>query len=219
LKNLSNENIIHDDVLRFRKLLEYNLEHYITCKNSKVEIPESIHPKQSHTKNVEIYKEGMNLEDIDGLITDEQGIAITLRYADCIPLLFYDPVKNVVANIHSGWKGTLQKIGQIATKKMINEMGCDPKDIICAIGPSIRKCHFEVQEDVNSLFREEFSYAINGKYIDTVLINKVLLKEIGLKTENIIDSEICTVCNKDLLYSYRGNNDKGRMTALICMKN
>ena len=80
-----------------------------------------------------------------------------LGFADCTPLLFYDPIKNVIANTHSGWKGTLQTIGVKTVEKMMSEYECKAKDIICCIGPHIRKCHFEVDADVKELS------PINGK--------------------------------------------------------
>ena len=127
---------------------------------------------------------------MDGLLTNKKDIVFSLGYADCTPLFLYDPVKKVIGNIHSGWKGTLQRIGQNAVKKMIKEYNCNPKDIICCIGPTIRKCHFEVDQDVRDLFYEEFkNYSqihdiIQKKdvkyYIDTVRLNKLMLQEIRI---------------------------------------
>lgn len=98
---------------------------------------------------------------------------------------------------------------------MIKEFECNPKDIICCICPSIRKCHFEVEKDVKDMFENEFKdlenlnniieeKIPNAKWnIDTVLINEMILEKQGLKKENIIDSGICSVCNSDLIHSYR----------------
>ncbi len=105
---------------------------------------------------------------------------------------------------------------------MIKEFECNPKDIICCICPSIRKCHFEVEKDVKDMFENEFKdlenlnniieeKIPNAKWnIDTVLINEMILeKKQGLKKENIIDSGICSVCNSDLIHSYRVEKKKG----------
>lgn len=169
--------------------------------------------------------------DIDGLITDKSGISLSLRFADCTPIFLYDPIKNVIGNIHSGWRGTVQKIGQKGIKKMENEYGSNPKDIIACIGPAIGKCHFEVSEDVKKIFEETFSYLRSkekfiqkgkeeGKYfIDTNYINGKLLEEAGLKQKNIIQSNICTVCNKEYIHSYRAEKElSGRNTAIIELK-
>jgi hypothetical protein len=147
-------------------------------------------------------------------------------------MLFYDPVKKVIANVHSGWKGTLQGISIKCVQKMIDEKGCNPSDIICAICPSIRKCHFEVQRDVYEMFANEFSdlqeidsiitkQENNEKWnIDTVLINKIILSNAGLKKENIIDSGICSVCNKEIVHSFRAEGQNyGLATALISLLN
>lgn len=198
-----------------------------------------IRPYQTHTDvvksvdnkydTIQIFpKEFWN---VDGLVTNKTNITFSLSYADCIPLFFYDPVKKVIGNVHSGWKGTLQKIGQKAVYKMKDAYNCNPKDIICCIGPSIRKCDFEVEEDVKQQFYNEFNYtnridyiiikkdSSNKYYIDTVLINEIILEEAGLKPENIIDSKICTVCNSDYMHSYRvDKNNAGRNTAIISLR-
>lgn len=187
---------------------------------------------QAHTDIVESVKEkGEFHTNIDGLITDKSGISLSLRFADCTPILLYDPIKNVIGNIHSGWRGTVQKIGQKGVKKMEKEYGCNPKDIIACIGPAIGRCHFEVSEDVKKIFEETFSYLGNiekfiqkekeeGKYfIDTNYINEKLLEEAGLKQENIVQSNICTVCNKEYIHSYRAEKElSGRNTTIIELK-
>ena len=151
-------------------------------------------------------------EETDGLMTNKKNLAICATNADCIVLMMYDKNKNVIANVHSGWRGTLQKVASKTIDRMQEVYGCNPKDIICCISPSIRKCHFEVDEDVKSMFEnqfgniEKFSSKYEKWHIDTVKINKEMLKEKGLREENIIDSKICTVCNSNLIHSYRGSN-------------
>ena len=166
-----------------------------------------------------IYRE--KFFDVDGLVTNKKNKALVFCFADCTPLLFFDPVKKVIANVHSGWRGTLQTIGRNAVNKMVQEFECKPENIICCIGPTIRKCHFEVDEDVKDLFYNKFKDDINidefiekskekeGKYyIDTVGINRNVLLNIGLKEENIIDSKICSVCDEDKIHSYRAHGEK-----------
>lgn len=198
-----------------------------------------VKPIQKHTNNIEIVENEINVDipdinckeydNIDGLITDKKDIILATTSADCITLLFFDPVKRVIANVHSGWKGTLQRISVKAVEKMVEEYNSKYEDIICCICPSIRRCHFEVKKDVEKLFKEEFKdlnleEIIDEKeneswYIDTVLINKIILEKKGLKQENIIDSNICTVCNKDLMHSYRAEKELYNVnTALIEIK-
>ena len=192
---------------------------------------------QEHTKNVKNIQNKIldnmpdfNLEEYsstDGLVTDKSNLILSTTNADCILLLFFDPVKKVIAHVHSGWKGTLQRISVEAVNKMKEEYECNPQDIICCICPSIRKCHFEVDKDVMEMFEKEFenlneidkiiAKTDTSKWnIDTVLINKIILKEAGLKDTNIIDSGICSVCNSDQIHSFRVEKEGyGLATALI----
>lgn len=197
---------------------------------------------QEHTDNIVCInnKINKNMPDIskleydgkDAMITNKKGLVLSTTNADCILLLLFDPVTNTIANIHSGWKGTLQRISVKTVEKMIKDYKCKPENIICCICPSIRKCHFEVDIDVKEMFEKKFQdlqisssmkimekQKSNEKWnIDTVEINRIILKEIGLKEENIIDSGICSVCNCDLIHSYRVEKQEyGLSTALISL--
>ncbi len=258
--DLSNENIIHikkDNVeyIQFRKLLEYkNITHCYTLKSDgklnfrsennatmlksyenisrELGFTNIIKPKQTHSDNITIIENNeKNLNEIDGLITNKKNVTLGTTSADCISLLFYDPNKNVIANVHSGWRGTEKGIAKKTVQELIEKFNCQPKDIICCICPSIRKCHFEVDEDVKEIFYNKYgdlpeindiiseNTAKHKYYIDTVLINKCLLKQIGLRKENIIDSNICTVCNSNLFHSYRVDKENsGRNMAIIEIK-
>lgn len=159
------------------------------------------------------------LRDIDGLITNVKCAILATTFADCTPLFFYDPIKNVIGNIHSGWPGTTKKIGAKAIDMLVKQMGCNPKNILCFIGPHIRKECFLVNDDVKEIFEKTFTdicknYNVieetnlhneKGKQyrIDTTLINKIMLKEKGILEENIFDCNLCTVCNKDMFHSRR----------------
>ena len=120
---------------------------------------------QTHTTNVRIVTredagKGVTREkdytDVDGLITNVPGICLVTFYADCVPLLFLDPVKKVVASSHSGWRGTVNRMGQVTVEKMQKEFNCDPKNILACVGPSICQECYEVSEDVIDQFREAF---------------------------------------------------------------
>ena len=212
------------------------------CNSIGIEYVNIVKPNQKHTNNVKIANSKINKDKpdftveeykkTDGIVTKKEKLALSTTNADCILLLFFDPVKKIIANVHSGWRGTLQRIAVKTVEKMVGEFNCNTQDIICCICPSIRKCHFEVKEDVEILFRKEFQDLqehmkdiIEEKipdeswYIDTVLINKILLKKKGLKEENIIDSGICSVCNEDIIHSYRVEREKfGLNTAIIELK-
>lgn len=205
------------------------------CNLLNIDFENIVRPYQTHTKNVVILTDEYGifpkeLENVDGLITDKQNKILSLVFADCTPIYLFDKNKNVIANIHSGWEGTLKQIVKEAVQKMIKEFSCSPKDIICAIGPTIRKCHFEVDEDVKDRFydvfkdicKEQFIIKAENKqkyYIDTVYLNKQMLMKAGIPEQNIIDSNICTVCNNKILHSYRVEKENaGRSTAIICLK-
>lgn len=191
-------------------------------------------PNQTHSNNVRVLTDE-NLEeeflDTDGIITNLKGVALGIRTADCQSILLYDPIKGVIGNIHSGWKGTLNKIVVNAINLMISEYGCEAKDILAFICPSILKCCFEVDKEVVDSFKEQFSdideYMTLGDikenkqkyFIDTVAINKKVMIDLGLLDENIISSDICTKCHSDLYHSYRADGQiSGRNLSLICLK-
>ena len=169
--------------------------------------------------------------NIDGLVTSEKNRILSLTFADCTPIYLFDKDKKIIGNIHSGWQGTVKKISQKVIEFMKQKYNCNPHNIICVIGPTIRKCHFEVQEDVKDIFYKKFKFMKNieniikynektkSYFIDTVEINKNLLLEEGILEENIVDSQICSYCNSDIIHSYRKDGKKeGRNTALICLK-
>lgn len=193
-----------------------------------------ISPRQTHTNNVvAITLDNLDdeLQDIDGVITDLKGVALTIATADCQNIFIYDKKKEVIANIHSGWKGTLNKILRKSIEKLVEFYRCEPQDLIVCIGPSILKCCFEVDKDVVDMFKnnfEDIEDAISlGKikedkqkyYIDTVEINRKELIDLGVSKENIIVSDICTKCSSDKYHSYRAHGmDSGRNVSLIVMK-
>lgn len=213
------------------------------CNAINVDYKNVVKTNQEHTDNIAIANNkinkdfpDINLEEYnktDGIITQKQNLVLSTTNADCILLLFFDPVTKTIANVHSGWKGTIQRISAKTVEKMINQCNCRPENIICCICPSIRKCHFKVDKDVKDLFESEFrDLNINENTdimekqkdkekwnIDTVLINKIILERAGLKKENIIDSGICSVCNKEQIHSFRvEKKGYGLNTALISLK-
>lgn len=216
---------------------EMVLENYKKiCRSLNLDDKNLYRPYQTHTnfiKKVNEEKSGIFTEDfqnIDGLITDKKDKVLSLSFADCTPLFFYSPLDNVIANVHSGWQGTYKEIAREAVKTLNKEYGCNPANLMCFIGPFIRKCCFEVDEDVKEMFYKKFEYTgrideiieeseNNSKYyIDTGLINKIILKEEGLNEYNIIDSGICTACYTDKLYSYRVEKENaGRNCSIISL--
>lgn len=190
---------------------------------------------QTHTTNVRIateedrgkgFSRKRDYTDVDGLITNVPGLVLATFYADCVPLYFYDPVKKVIGLSHSGWKGTVGRIGQVTISKMSEEFGCNPGDILAAIGPSICQDCYEVSEDVILQFRKTFQEEQwkdlyykkeNGKYqLNLWKANEIILLEAGIEKENLSITDICTCCNPDLLYSHRASKGmRGNLAAFL----
>lgn len=221
----------------FRKSIE-NYKKF--CRTIQIDSNKLVKPNQTHTNIVKPVKkitgsisiEENEYKDTDGLITNIPEVSLATVNADCILLLIYDPVKKVIANIHSGWRGTFNKIAQNAINTMELEYNSNPSDIIVCICPSIRKCHFQVEQDVKNICEEKFAYTnklnefieYKGKNaegtekwtIDTVKITKYLLQQCGINEKNIYDCNICSVCNSQLINSCRGDGKNfGLSTAII----
>ena len=168
---------------------------------------------------------GRVFPDTDGFVTQLKDVALLTTYADCTPLILFDPVKKVHGNVHSGWKGTLQKIGKEALKQMVEDYNCNPDHIIAVIGPSIGKDDFEVELDVMEQFRDTFEFhkeIIRQKdqikyLIDIQECNKRILMESGIKANNIIVVDLSTKSNP-MFHSFRRDGDKfGLMGCITCV--
>lgn len=192
---------------------------------------------QTHTSNIrnitakDIGKgvtKPRDYSNIDGLITNVPGIALCTVYADCVPLYFIDPINKAIGLSHSGWKGTVGKIGKITIEAMKKEFNTNSKDIIAAIGPSICMDCYEVSQDVAARFQNNFPPSIlpeilyqkeSGKYqLDLWKANEAILLESGVLPENIQTTDICTCCNSTLLFSHRASQGKrGNLAAFLCL--
>lgn len=168
-------------------------------------------------------------QDVDGLITDVPGITLVTFYADCVPLYLLDPVHRAIGLSHSGWRGTVNRIGQATIDAMAREYGTRPKDLIVCIGPSICQDCFEVGEEVvrefraafDARYRAELSYKKgSGKHqLDLWRANQIVFEEAGVRRENIHTTDICTHCNPDYLFSHRtAGNERGNLAAFLCLR-
>lgn len=197
-----------------------------------VEVADFTYTQQTHTTNVKrVYarERGQSFPETDGMITDVPGICLVTSYADCVPLYFVDPVKKVIGLSHSGWRGTVGKIGKVTVEKMEEEFGCDPADILGAVGPSICQDCYEVSEDVIDQFKEAFEEKYwdvlfyekpDGKYqLNLWEANRRIFLDAGIKEERISMPGICTCCNPLFLYSHRASHGKrGNLGAFITVR-
>lgn len=169
-----------------------------------------------------------DLQSVDALVTGERNVTLVTYYADCTPLFFADKNKKVIALAHAGWRGTVGKIGEKVIDKMRETFGCDPAYIICAVGPAISKCCYEVDENcakqfyaLKELDNSKFIFPKkNNKYMLNLLeTNKQILMRCGVRENNITVSDVCTKCNSSLLWSHRATNgQRGTMCAFMCIK-
>ena len=205
----------------------------ILCSAAGIELSHLVLSRQTHTANVRqvtAADRGVGIFappfcDVDGLVTNEPGTALVTQYADCTPLLFFDPVKKVAANSHAGWRGTVQGIGRGTVETMRDKYGCRPENIIVGIGPCIGQCCYEVDGPVYDAFdalrfidkKSVFTPRGDGKYmLDLVETNRQILLHAGILAENMDVSDICTNCNCDILHSHRATNgERGNLAAII----
>ena len=206
--------------------------------------------RQTHTTNIRLvteedagkgYCRDRDYDNIDGLMTNVPGLVLVTSYADCVPLLFVDPVRRVVAASHSGWRGTAKRMGHRTVEAMREAYGCRPEDLVVGIGPSICQECYEVSEDVAEIFAEEFGLDLSdgggaektgrcavlretpgksGKYqLNLQQANVRILTEAGVRPERISVTDICTCCNKEVLFSHRGSEGRrGNMAAFLGLR-
>lgn len=190
--------------------------------------------KQTHTTNVKIvskkdcgkgiYRE-RDYDDVDGMITNENGIVLATYFADCVPLYMVDTKNKAIGLSHSGWRGTVGKIGKVTLDLMKETYGTNPKDVIACIGPSICRDCYEVSEDVATEFEAAFKGREkdilinkgNGKYqLDLWECNYIIFKECGVYEENIHMPDICTCHNMEMMFSHRATQGRrGNLAAFL----
>ncbi len=217
---------------------EHVMENYRrAARLLKVDTDRMVLSYQTHTTNVRrvtgedagkgIVRE-RDYRDVDGLITDVPGITLVTFYADCVPLYFVDPVHRAAGLSHSGWRGTVARMGRVTLEAMAKAYGTRPEETLCCIGPSICQDCFEVGPEVAEAFRQEFSEKYwwelfyekeNGRYqLDLWRANEIILEEAGVLNCHIQTTDICTRCNPEFLFSHRAaGNERGNLAAFLCL--
>lgn len=166
-------------------------------------------------------------EGVDGLITNIPNIPLVTFSADCVILYFVDIKNQAIGLSHSGWRGTVKRMGKVTLEAMKEHFGTDPKDVVAVIGPSICMDCYEVSEDVAEAFNNEF----NSNQLTDILLdkgnhkyqlnlweaNKHILLDAGIEENNIHISDVCTSCNKDILFSHRATQGKRGVLAAFLM--
>lgn len=170
------------------------------------------------------------LQGIDGLLTKEKGLCLATSYADCVPLFFFDEQQTMVGASHSGWRGTVGRIGKKTVELIEKDFSIERKNIHVVIGPSICQSCYEVSEDVFLAFQETYSEEEmkdiflrgreEGKYqLDLWAANFLQLLASGIPKENIHVSGLCTCCNSALFFSHRASEGKrGNLNGFISLQ-
>lgn len=209
------------------------------AKALDVEYSRMVTSDQTHTTNVRVVTEQdagkgtvlyRDYKDVDGLITNVPGLTLATFYADCVPLYFVDTVNRAVGLSHSGWRGTVEKMGKVTIEAMEKNYGSKPQDIYAAIGPSICQDCYEVSQDVADEFAKVFAaeeilrkgrLSEEGQkwQLDLWRANQLVLLEAGVLEEHIAMPGICTCCNPEFLFSHRASHGKrGNLGAFLQIK-
>ena len=171
---------------------------------------------QIHSNTVKKISPVTNKQTCDALITNEKNTPLMVMVADCIPILFYDEDKQVIAVAHAGRVGTFENIAQNTILKMKKEFQCEAKNIHVILGPSIQKCCYEISQELATFTKNRFGKKfVKNRNIDLQGINKKQLLDIGIVEQNIEISNICTKCSNKPYFSYRNDNLCGRFAGLI----
>lgn len=167
----------------------------------------------------------------DGMVTDRPGVALTMRFADCVPILFYDPVRVAVGIAHAGWRGTVSQVAVNTLRLMQDAFGSNPADVQAVIGPSIGPEKYQVGPEVVEAVREAFGQtddravslirrAEDGStYLDLWAANRLALERAGVPGGQIEVMGLCTATRPDEFFSHRAERGKtGRFCAVIALQ-
>jgi polyphenol oxidase len=177
--------------------------------------------KQVHGDTVTVADEPGVYPSTDAIVTRTDGMALSVRVADCVPILCYVPAHNLAAGIHAGWKGSSLGIAGKTIALLSKEFGVDPLDVFCYIGPAARGCCYEVDPDTADLFDPSVVTRRDGRKptLDLQAANVRVLQQHGVPLNNIEVEALCTICHPALLHSHRRDRERsGRMLATIALR-
>jgi YfiH family protein len=154
----------------------------------------------------------------DALVTDLRRRLLVIQAADCQAVMMHDPVRAAVANVHAGWRGSVNAIIERTVEVMINHYGSQPRDIVAGIGPSLGPCCAEFVNFRREIPEQYWSYKDDAHHFDFWAISRDQLCNAGLLPDNISIGGICTRCNPERFFSYRGEGTTGRFAAVIGLR-
>lgn len=179
--------------------------------------------RQAHSTNVAVVgvkDRGRIIGDTDGFITNSKDMAIAVFTADCLPVFIYDRKNHAIGLAHAGWRGSKGEIVKKTAIRMRQEFGSEVGDLLCAFGPAIGQCCYEVGEDIADYFLKNTVTKRDGKlYLDLAAVNKKQLLELGITAGQIEESNLCSTCLKDRFFSFRREKEaSGRTMSVMTLK-
>jgi purine-nucleoside/S-methyl-5'-thioadenosine phosphorylase / adenosine deaminase len=179
-------------------------------------------PVQKHTVEILVLESSLEPRIADAVITKREGVLIGVQVADCVPILLYEKKEGVIAAVHAGWRGTAEGILKKTIRVMTDKLGCSEKEILVAIGPSIRGCSYEVGAEVVDAVKQGtgqkgFAFLRGEKFfLDLAAANSLQARAVGVHEKNMWVSPDCTFCNPERYFSYRyGKGTAGRQGGFI----
>jgi YfiH family protein len=175
---------------------------------------------QVHGARIRIVTEPGTHPKTDGFITTQKELVLLIKTADCPAVLLIDPQQQVIAAVHAGWRGVVNGILEKVMRLLADQFNSQPAKILCAAGPAMRSCCYEVQEDVWKIFPEDVIIRRDEKYfLDLPLLIRQKLLGQGIIENHLDDSDLCTSCRADLFFSHRRDSGRtGRMMAAIYLR-
>ena len=188
--------------------------------NIGLSIESVAYQNQVHDDHITFVEKGGEYGDSDAMITDRKNLGLAISTADCCAIFLFDPIRQIIAAVHSGWRGTKKKILSKVLDKLFNEFNSDPTDLVCYLSPSISQQNYEIGAEVASQFDPVYVQSINEKsFLNIPEINYNILVNFGVRSKNIQTSKLCTYEYSSILHSYRRDGLKsGRALGVIAMR-
>ncbi len=210
-------------------VVEENQRRFFRAVFGEEDLANAARREQIHSADIVYADKGGIYLPGDGFYTDQSGVILTVKIADCVPILLSAPNKRLIAALHAGWRGTVSGIAKKGVEALC-DMGADPAEIQVAVGTSIRPCCYEVRKDFYDAVKDSCGEEFAERFVtprdgtlgtysaDVVGMNLAILKEAGVREENISVSPLCTACHPDLFFSHRASKGKrGTMMAAIML--
>lgn len=188
----------------------------LVCEDANFNINNLTSNIQIHSDIVNKIDEGNIGQKLEGdaLITNIPNVPLLIFTADCVPIAIIDKKNKAIGLAHAGWRGTYDEIAKKTIEKMKENYNTNSEDLVCMIGPSIGACCYEVSKDLVEKFNMNFTNSNEKFYtieedrykLDLWKVNEYILKECGVKEDNIVNLNLCTSCNSDKFHSYRKHN-------------